>query len=92
MSAFTLILVFFAMSQLYWGWRLYRLLSGRIVRLAPRLLAMAAIAAVWFALFEYSFGGRRPQSGPHDGGPGPVGRAIPLVGGQLDGGVSGRPC
>ncbi len=59
MSAFTLILVFFAMSQLYWGWRLYRLLSGRIVRLAPRLLAMAAIAAVWFALFEYSFGGRR---------------------------------
>jgi len=59
MSVLTIVFIFFATSQLYWGWRCYRLLSWKIPNPSRRLVAMAAIAAVWFFLFEFNFGSLR---------------------------------
>jgi predicted MPP superfamily phosphohydrolase len=56
MPVLTLILIFFAASQLYWGWRCYLLLTRRIAARNRRLLAMAAILAAWVILFEFNFG------------------------------------
>ncbi len=63
MSAFTYILIFFAASQLYWGWRCYRLLTRKVVHRGWRLVGMAAILAVWFLLFEFNFGSMRSVYG-----------------------------
>lgn len=56
MSPFTLILMFLAASQLYWGWRLYALLVHWSMAPGRRLLAVAGVAVAWMLLFEYNFG------------------------------------
>lgn len=55
MSIFDIILLFFAVSQVYWGVRLYLFLARRVKPLPRRLLAMGALLALWFAFFRYTF-------------------------------------
>ncbi|HEV2447709.1 MAG TPA: hypothetical protein VGS58_17380, partial [Candidatus Sulfopaludibacter sp.] len=70
MSAFESILIFFAASQLYWGWRCYQLLSRRIAARWLRLFVMAALAVAWFYLFDFNFSFLRRAGG--SGHPTPV--------------------
>jgi len=53
MSPFLIVVVIFAVSQLYWGWQLYRL-THRIV-----LCFLASV--VWWLLFQYTFTGFRTR-------------------------------
>lgn len=69
MSVFESIFLFFFASQLYWGWRCYRLLGRRGLGTGGRAGLMAVLAAVWFYLFEYSYGG---LGGGRSGPPSPV--------------------
>ena len=59
MSAFRLILLFFAVSQIYWAWGLYGWLSRRIAARLPRLAVIVLAVAVWYALFLYNFASER---------------------------------
>jgi hypothetical protein len=61
MSAFSLILLFFGVSQIYWAFRLYELLSRRVASRAWRSAVVVFAGAASYALFEYSlsFGGSR---------------------------------
>lgn len=64
MSPFIFILLFLAASQVYWGWRLYRLLARRVASVPLRIAAMAAALAAWYLLFQFNFGSLRPAVTP----------------------------
>ena len=63
MSIFSIVLLVFGISQLYWGWRGYsvatRLIPARGRRLAVCAVVLAAYAAVF--AYNYPFFGRRPE-------------------------------
>ncbi len=62
MSIFTTVLIGFGISQLYWGWRGYRLAARLIPARGRRLAAVGVVLAVYLVMFAYNFGylGRRP--------------------------------
>ena len=64
MSVFTIVLILFGVSQLYWGWRGCRLAARRIASRWRRLAAIAAALAVYLAMFEWNFrfAWRRPAT------------------------------
>ena len=64
MSAFSLIFLLLGVSQMYWAWRCYALLTRWIGSTGRRLQALAGIVAVWVVLFEFNFGALRPASTP----------------------------
>jgi hypothetical protein len=61
MSIFTIVLIGFGISQLYWGWRGYSLAARLIPARGRRLAAIGAVLAVYLAMFAYNFSypGRR---------------------------------
>jgi hypothetical protein len=61
MSIFSFVLIAFGTSQLYWGWRVYRL-AVRVIRArGRRLAAIGVVLAAYLLMFAYNFGylGRR---------------------------------
>jgi hypothetical protein len=64
MSIFTTVLVVFAISQVYWGWRGLRLAARRIASRGRRLAAIGAVLAVYLAMFAWNFrfAWRRPSA------------------------------
>ena len=61
MSIFTIVLFLFGISQVYWGWRGYRLLARWVSGRGLRLLVALLVLALDLGLFAFNFGyfGRR---------------------------------
>jgi uncharacterized protein len=64
MSIFTIILLAFALSQIYWAWRGYRLAALRIRSRGVRLLVCAAVLGVYAVLYYFNMGPGRERSSP----------------------------
>jgi hypothetical protein len=64
MSIFTVVLLLFGLSQIYWAWRVYRFLSGRIRNRAVLWAVCAAILAVYFVEYQYNLGSWRERFTP----------------------------
>ena len=56
MSIFTIVLVLFGLSQLYWCWRLYSFAARRIASRNVLLAVLAGVVVVWMAFYAFTFG------------------------------------
>lgn len=56
MSIFSIVLVVFAISQIYWGWRGYSLLSQKIRSDGLRLAIVLMAGVLWVVLYLFTFG------------------------------------
>ena len=56
MSIFTIVLVLFGLSQLYWGWRFYSFAARRIASRNGLLAVLAGVVIVWMAFYTFTFG------------------------------------
>lgn len=64
MSIFSIALLILAASQIYWGWRLYRVLARRIRRRAVVWGLFVAVAALYVVEYQYNLGAWRAHSSP----------------------------
>ena len=64
MSIFSIALLIFAVSQIYWAWRFYRFLAARIRSRAVLWSTCAAAVAIYFVGYQYGMGGWRDRSTP----------------------------
>jgi predicted MPP superfamily phosphohydrolase len=61
--AFAILSIFFA-SQLYWLWRGYLFVAGRIPSRGPRIAVCAAALAVYAAAYQFNMGSWRDRATP----------------------------
>src|ERR1700744_4970179 len=64
MSIFSFILLFFALTQIYWAWRIYRFLGRHIRSRAALWVICACLAVAYFAGYQYNLGAWRERSSP----------------------------
>jgi uncharacterized protein len=64
MSIFSVALLIFGISQIYWAWRCYRFLSARIRSRRMRWGVCAALLVVYFVEYQYNLGGWRDRATP----------------------------
>jgi predicted MPP superfamily phosphohydrolase len=64
MSLFTIILLIFAVSQLYWAWRGYLFLVARIKSPARRIAICAAVLVIYVIAYEFNLGAWRERETP----------------------------
>src|SRR5215471_5639818 len=64
MSPFTILLLLFVLSQLYWAWRGYRFAARRIPSRTVRFAVCAAVAAAYFVLYKWNLGTWRATTTP----------------------------
>jgi len=64
MSIFTVLLLIFGASQLYWAWRGYRFAAARIESPRLRFAVCGAVVAAWLLLYQLNFGVWREARSP----------------------------
>lgn len=64
MSFFTIIVLIISVSQVYWAWRGYLLAAARIRSGRGRAAWCVAVLALYFALYQFTFGDWRERDTP----------------------------
>ena len=64
MSIFSIALLIFGISQLYWAWRGYAFLTAHISSRPRRLALYAALLAIYFLEYQFNLGAWRDRSSP----------------------------
>jgi uncharacterized protein len=64
MSIFSIVLLLFVASQLYWAWRLHRFVAPRVGSRGVRLALYIALLAVYLLLYQTNMGSWRERASP----------------------------
>jgi predicted MPP superfamily phosphohydrolase len=64
MSIFSIALLIFGVSQLFWVWRAYQFLAARIPSRPKRFTLCAALLAIYFVGYQVNLGAWRDRSSP----------------------------
>lgn len=64
MSVFSIAILIFGVSQVYWAWRAWRFLSARIRSRGALWSACAALLALYFIEYQYNLGSWRERASP----------------------------